>query len=350
MRHLHFGWPTKLFGAIGSCVIVFGYSSMAVPATPGHTAAKDPSVCVVAPKHKLARDAHEPITPLPRTVDLDHRKIGLGHTLFHDVRFSRNNKVSCASCHDISTNGADNKRYSVGWNGENTAVNAPTVFNSGYNFVQYWDGRAATLEEQVGGPIHSPSEMGSDWQNVIEKLGADDGVKRQFSAIYSDGLTAKNIKDAIVVFERSLITPNSRFDEYLRGAEAAITPEEKAGYSLFKSLGCAACHQGRNVGGNLYQRLGIFNNFSGGPKVDKSAMGRFNVTGDERDRHVFKVPSLRNVALTAPYFHDGSLETLNEAVQIMAFYQLGLTLEQNDTNCIVAFLKTLTGARDWSQK
>lgn len=286
---------------------------------------------------------------MPRTVDLDHRKIALGHVLFHDVRFSRDNTISCASCHDVSTNGADNKRYSVGWNGDDTAVNTPTVFNSGYNFVQFWDGRAATLEEQVSGPIHHPSEMGSDWQSVIEKLGADIRITDRFHQIYDDGLTADNIEDAISVFERSLITPHARFDEYLRGAEAAITPEEKAGYGLFKSLGCAACHQGRNVGGNLFQRLGIFHDFAQDSKTDKSIWGRHNVTGKEQDRSVFKVPSLRNVALTAPYFHDGSVESLGEAVQIMAFYQLGLTLERNETNCVVAFLKTLTGARDWQK-
>ena len=349
MQHLDYTWPTRLFGAIGPFIVALALSSIAVHALPAETDKKDPTACVAQSTQDLARTAHEPIVPLPRTVDLDHRKIALGHKLFHDVRFSRDNTISCASCHDVTTNGADNKRYSVGWNGDYTAANAPTVFNSGYNFVQYWDGRAATLEEQVSGPIHSPSEMGSDWQSVIEKLRADSSITDQFHEIYDDGLTSDNIEDAISVFERSLITPNSRFDEYLRGAEAAITREEKAGYGLFKSLGCAACHQGRNVGGNLFQRLGIFNEFSKDPKSDKSILGRYNVTGDEKDRNVFKVPALRNVALTAPYFHDGSAESLGEAVQIMAFYQLGLTLERNETNCIVAFLKTLTGPRNWQK-
>lgn len=310
---------------------------------------QESAACVAASQQVTARQSHEPIVPLPQSIDLDFRKVALGRKLFHDKRFSRDNTTSCASCHNVGTNGSDTGRYSTGWEGGATAVNTPTVFNSGFNFVQFWDGRAATLEEQVGDPIHNPVEMGSNWQTVLQKLGSDSDIKDQFSKIYSDGLTVKNIQDSVATFERSLITPNSRFDNYLRGDEAAITAEEKTGYSLFKSFGCAACHQGQNVGGNLYQRLGIFENYFKKSKSDKADQGRYNVTKDQRDYHVFKVPSLRNVELTAPYFHDGSVQSLGGAVQIMAYYQLGLSLSARDSSCIVAFLKTLTGQKNWVQ-
>ncbi len=306
--------------------------------------------CVVAATQDTARKTREPIIPLPRSIDLDSRKVALGKTLFHDKRFSRDNSTACASCHNIDTNGADTGRYSTGWNGGATAVNTPTVFNSGFNFVQFWDGRAATLEEQAGGPIHNSVEMGSNWGAVLQKLGVDRDINDQFSKVYSDGLTIKNVQDAIATFERSLITPNSRFDMYLRGDNTAISAEEKTGYAMFKSFGCAACHQGRNVGGNLYQRLGIFHDYYDVRKIGETDLGRYNVTQDQRDRHVFKVPSLRNIELTAPYFHDGSVGELDAVVQLMAYYQVGRTLQPDETNCIVAFLKTLTGSRKWARE
>lgn len=285
-----------------------------------------------------------PLRPLPTTIALDQGKVALGRTLFNDARLSRDGSVACASCHNISMGGADVGAMSTGIGGAQSGVNSPTVLNSGLNFVQFWDGRAATLEEQVDGPVTHPGEMGSTWQEVIAKLGAVEGYVAAFERLYPDGLSVANVKDAIATFERSLITPNARFDRYLRGEAGAINEQEERGYELFVSFGCAACHQGRGVGGNMFQKLGIVDDyFRDRGHLTRADYGRYNVTNDEDDLHVFKVPSLRNVALTAPYFHDGSAETLDATVQIMAKYQLGLDLEEEDVAAIVAFLKTLTG-------
>lgn len=223
-------------------------------------------------------------------------------------------------------------------------MNSPTVFNSGFNFVQFWDGRARTLETQIDGPVHNIKELGSSWPEILLKLKRDPAFVSAFKKTYKDDITIENVKDAIAIFERSLTTPDSRFDQFLRGDSQSITGEEKAGYKLFKSHGCIACHQGINVGGNMYAKIGVVGDYladRGNPT--KADNGRFNVTGRERDRHLFKVPSLRNVALTPPYFHDGSAKTLSAAVRVMIKYQLGRTAKENDIERIVAFLKTLTG-------
>lgn len=286
----------------------------------------------------------EPIQPVPEGFTLDRRKVTLGEKLFHDPRLSHDNTIACASCHDLDKGGTDRLPRSIGIGGSETAVNSPTVFNSGFNFAQFWDGRAATLEEQIDGPIHNPGEMGSNWPEVLTKLREDREQVAIFAEIYEDGVQEHNIKDAIATYERSLSTANSRFDRFLRGDADAITEREKAGYELFKSLGCSTCHQGINVGGNMYQWFGIFGNyFHDRGKITKADFGRFNVTGKPEDRFVFKVPSLRNVGLTAPYFHDGAGESLADAVNIMARYQLGRILSSEQTELLVAFLKTLTG-------
>ncbi|PIW26535.1 MAG: cytochrome B6 [Rhodospirillales bacterium CG15_BIG_FIL_POST_REV_8_21_14_020_66_15] len=286
----------------------------------------------------------EPIRPIPREIMLDPGKVALGKKLFHDTRLSRDNTVACANCHDVSDDGADGLERSVGIGGAQTRLNAPTVFNSGFNFVQFWNGRAATLEDQIEGPIHAPNEMATSWPEIIAKLNRDSGMVSDFAAIYGGPIQSAAIKDAIATYERSLITPDSRFDRFLRGDETAITATERAGYELFKNYRCVACHQGVNVGGNLYAKIGVVGNYladRGG--VTDADLGRFNVTGRERDRQVFKVPSLRNVALTAPYFHDGSVKTLRSAVVFMAKYQLGRPISKEDVELIVAFLETLTG-------
>jgi cytochrome c peroxidase len=240
--------------------------------------------------------------------------------------------------------GTDRLPHSLGINNAEGDINAPTVFNSSFNFRQFWDGRAATLEEQIEGPVHNPKEMGSHWQEIIGKLKKEAAYLKAFKALYADGINAKNIKDAIATFERSLITPNAPFDQYLRGDETALTDEEKQGYALFKQYGCVACHQGINIGGNMYQVFGVLNNyFEKRGNITKADLGRFNVTAQEYDRHKFKVPSLRNVALTAPYFHDGSADTLEKAVDVMAKYQLGRKIPKKEKRLIVQFLKTLTG-------
>ena len=286
----------------------------------------------------------EPIRPIPLQLALDPRKVELGDKLFHDRQLSRNNTISCASCHDLALGGTDGLVFSVGIDGHLGTVNAPAVFNSGFNFKQFWDGRADTLEDQIEGPANSLREFGSSWSDIIAKLKNSPEYTALFKQIYSDEIARENIKDAIATFERSLITPNSRFDRFLRGDKTAITSEEKQGYDLFKSYGCASCHQGVNVGGNMFQKLGIFESYSNlKKKLFESDLGRYNVTKDVRDRYIFKVPTLRNIELTAPYLHDGSAKTLEEVIQIMAKYQLGRELPGKDTESIIKFLNTLTG-------
>lgn len=286
----------------------------------------------------------EPIKPIPIEIKLDAKKVALGERLFNDKRLSRDNTLSCASCHGLNTGGVDRLASSIGIGGAVGPINAPTVFNSSLNFRQFWDGRANSLEEQAAGPIHNLKEMGSNWAEVLGKLGKDAVLVAQFKAVYPDGLQAKNVQDGISTFERTLLTPNARFDKYLRGDKSAINADELKGYELFKKYGCVSCHQGVAVGGNMFQNFGVMGDYfakRGNPT--EADLGRYNVTKVESDKHVFKVPSLRNVELTAPYFHDGSAKTLNDAVAVMFKYQLGRTASQQDRDQIVMFLRTLTG-------
>jgi cytochrome c peroxidase len=286
----------------------------------------------------------EPIQPLPRSLDLDPRKVALGERLFRDPWLSRDGTVACASCHSLALGGADGRRTAVGIDGKPGELNTPTVLNSGLSFRQFWDGRVRTLEEQVDGPLKSPVEMGSNWELVIGRLAADEAYSRAFATLYPEGLSDAAVRDAIATFERSLITPNARFDRHLRGEQGVLTVEERTGYELFKSYGCVGCHQGVGIGGNMYQRLGIVRDyFAERGDLTRADLGRFNVTGREVDRHVFKVPSLRNVALTAPYFHDGSAATLEDAIRVMARFQLGREVPDADVTLLAAFLHSLTG-------
>ena len=219
-----------------------------------------------------------------------------------------------------------------------------SVFNSDFNFKQFWDGRAENLKEQIEGPISSEVEMGSNWPQIIGKLKQSSYYVSVFGQLYSNGINRDTIKDALNEFERSLYTPNSPFDKFLRGDKKALTEKARQGYNLFKAYGCASCHQGINVGGNMFQTFGVMGDyFKDRGETTEADLGRYRVTGDERDRHVFKVPSLRNVALTPPYFHDGSAETLEEAVVVMAKYQLGRELSQAEIDLLIQFLKALTG-------
>lgn len=291
-----------------------------------------------------AAQSAEPILPIPAPASLDARKVALGDKLFHDKRLSKDNTLSCASCHALDRGGVDGQAVSTGIKGAKGPINAPTVFNSGFNFRQFWDGRAASLEEQAAGPVHNPLEMGSNWDEVMAKLAQDGALVASFKEAFADGLQARNIQAAIAEFERSLATPNGRFDKFLRGDKAAISADEQRGYQLFKNYGCVACHQGVNVGGNMFQVFGVMGDYFARRGTPGAAdLGRYNVTKKDADRHVFKVPGLRNVALTAPYFHDGSARTLADAVDVMFRYQLGRPAPQQDKELIVKFLHTLTG-------
>lgn len=285
----------------------------------------------------------EPILPMPPVPALDPVRVALGRSLFHDTRFSADGTLSCASCHNLSQGGVDRRPVSIGIGGAKGAINAPTVINAALNFVQFWDGRAATLEEQAAGPIHNPVELGSNWNDVLARLGGDPEMLRTFAKAYPDGLNSTNVADAIASFERTLLSTDSRFDRYLRGDETALNAVEIKGYRRFRELGCASCHQGRLVGGNMYQKFGVLGDYFAGRTPSKADLGRYNVTGRDEDRHVFKVPSLRLVTATAPYFHDGSVDSLIDAILIMGRYQLGRELSVSDVEAIMAFLYTLEG-------
>lgn len=289
------------------------------------------------------------LVALPEQAPVADEKARLGESLFFDKRLSHDDSISCATCHDLARGGVDRRPVSVGFAGRLGNINAPTVFNAAYNFVQFWDGRAATLEEQAAGPVHNPLEMASNWDEVIAKLKADSDYPGRFQRLYPGrGIAPETITDAIAAFERTLITPNSRFDRYLRGDGTALDAREQYGYRLFIDYGCASCHQGINLGGNMFQRFGVMEDYFAQRAPRAADLGRFNVTGRAEDRHVFKVPSLRNIAVTPPYFHDASAQTLEQAVSIMARYQLGRELPEPEVAAIAAFLRTLTG--EWRGK
>ena len=287
----------------------------------------------------------EPIEAITAATGLDIEKQRLGKDLFEDLRLSRDNTVSCATCHLLDEGGDDNVQVSTGIEERTGAVNAPTVFNVGLNIAQFWDGRAETLEEQVDGPIQNQDEMGSLWPDVIAKLEADPEYPSRFRAIWADRRIGRDtVREAIAEFMQGLRTPDSPFDRWLGGDTDALDETEMRGYGLFKSYGCASCHQGRNVGGNMFQVFGVLNQyFSQRGNITKADLGRFNVTGNEEDRHAFKVPSLRFARHTAPYLHDGTAPTLRDAVDAMFEFQLGRTAPDADKDAIVAFIKTLAG-------
>lgn len=293
--------------------------------------------------------AAEPVRPIPAVENEDlSEEAELGKALFHDARLSADNSVSCATCHDLTTAGVDNHQYSHGVNGQLGGVNAPTVFNSVYNFVQFWDGRAVTLAEQAAGPPLNPVEMASkSFDEIIAKLKADKEFSDRFDKVYGSrgGLNQENITAAIEAFERTLVTPDSRFDKWLRGDDSAITAEELEGYEAFKKYDCATCHVGPNLGGQSYELMGLRKHYFAdrGLELTEEDYGRYKQTKTERDRHRFKVPGLRNVEHTWPYYHDGTREHLEDAVRDMGTYQSGVELTDAEVKSITAFLKTLTG-------
>jgi cytochrome c peroxidase len=285
----------------------------------------------------------EPIKALTAFTDLNQQKVLLGERLFHDPRLSADRTISCSSCHALDRGGVDRIPFSVGIKGQVGNINSPTVYNSGYNFVQFWNGRAATLEEQAAGPVHNPMEMGAEWSIVLPRLAKDPTYQRSFKQIYDSMPTGEAVVDAIATFERSLVTLNSPFDQYLQGKSDAISEQAKRGYELFKHLGCSSCHQGAGVGGNLFQVFGAVKSYEHSKIKNPNDLGRYLLTKKEYDRYVFKVPMLRNVAVTPPYFHHGQTKTLEEAVRVMGEFQLGRQLKKVQVDELVAFLRTLTG-------
>ncbi len=287
-----------------------------------------------------AASAAEPIQPVRPVQDVNLAQVELGKKLYFDPRLSRSGFISCNSCHNLSLGGTDNLKTSIGHNWQQGPINAPTVLNSSLNVAQFWDGRAKDLQEQAGGPIENPKEMAFSHTLTVEVLQSIPEYRIEFRQVFGvDEITIEEVTEAIAEFERTLVTPNSRFDFWLLGDSDAISAEELAGYELFKTSGCAACHNGEAVGGTSFQKMGIIEPY----QTTNPAVGRAAVTGKDADRFMFKVPTLRNVELTYPYFHDGEAETLTEAVDIMGRLQLGRKYSPEENAQIVAFLKTLTG-------
>ncbi len=284
--------------------------------------------------------AKEPIEPIAPVKEINLAQVELGKKLYFDRRLSKSGFISCNSCHNLSMGGTDNLKSSVGHNWQQGSINAPTVLNSSMNIAQFWDGRAANLKEQAGGPIASPTEMAFTHTLVIDVLESIPQYVIEFKLVFgTDSINIDHVTQAIAEFEKTLVTPNSRFDQWLLGNKDVLTEEELAGYQIFKQSGCVICHNGAAVGGNSFQKMGVIEPY----KAKSPAEGLSAVTGKDSDRFKFKVPTLRNVELTYPYFHDGEAETLTEAVDVMGRLQLGKEFSQDENTRIVAFLKTLTG-------
>ena len=284
--------------------------------------------------------AQEPITPIEPVKEINLAMVELGKKLYFDPRLSKSGFISCNSCHNLSMGGTDNLKTSIGHNWQQGPINAPTVLNSSMNLAQFWDGRAADLKEQAGGPIANPGEMAFTHTLALEVLESIPAYVTEFTQVFGpDCINIDQVTEAIAEFEKTLVTPNSRFDQWLLGDTNSITSEELAGYQLFKNSGCVACHMGPALGGTSFQKMGLVAPY----ETENPAQGLAAVTGEDADRFKFKVPTLRNVELTYPYFHDGEADTLSEAVDIMGRLQLGRKFEETDINQAVAFLKTLTG-------
>ncbi|NOT80156.1 MAG: cytochrome-c peroxidase [Bacteriovoracaceae bacterium] len=296
--------------------------------------------------------------PLPSKAEIPKdnlqsvEKINLGKTLYFDPRLSKNGTVSCNTCHNVMLGGDDQRSVSVGVEGQKGGRSAPTVWNSAFHTVQFWDGRAKSLEEQAVGPITNPIEMGmSDFDLVIKRLSQIPGYVLMFDNVFGkNGISKENIGKAIASFERTLISGNSEFDKYMHGNKKAISAQKIRGMKLVQEIGCTACHSGVNFNGeNLKMGEGNFQKF---PVVENdfikkynlsADLGRFNVTKNEDDKNMWRVPTWRNIAITAPYFHNGAVRTLDEAVRVMAKSQLDMNLKDDQVKDIVAFLESLTG-------
>ncbi len=286
--------------------------------------------------------AGEPVSPISAASVANPAMAELGKKLFFDPRLSKSGFISCNSCHNLSMGGSDNLKSSVGHKWNKGPINSPTVLNSSMNLAQFWDGRAKDLREQAGGPIANPGEMAFTHELAVSTLQSIPGYVEAFRKVFAaDSITIDQVTRAIAAFEETLVTPGSRFDKWLLGDDAAISKEELEGYELFKSSGCTACHNGPALGGNSFQKMGVVEPY----KATSPAEGRSAVTGKDADRFNFKVPTLRNVELTYPYFHDGEAGTLAEAIDVMGQIQLGKKFTPEENAKLVAFMKTLTGTQ-----
>ncbi len=283
--------------------------------------------------------ASEPISPIPIDITIDNKKAQLGKDLFFDPILSKDNSTACLNCHNVYNGGADANVVSIGFANKKGNIQSPTVLNSRYNFKQFWNGRASNLTEQADGPFNNPVEHNIDAKTIEKKVNTSKEYKKKFHAVYGTSkITYKQVLNAIVEFENALTTPNSKFDKFLRG-ETSLTKDEKDGYILFKQNGCITCHNGVNIGGNSFQKMGTFLEY----EVNNSYPDRSKITNNPNHKNVFKVSTLRNINKTAPYFHDASAKTLHDAIRTMTKYNLGIELENEEVDKIVAFLKTLDG-------
>ena len=290
----------------------------------------------------IAAPAREPIQPIQPPVVRNVQMVELGKKLFFDPRLSQSGFISCNSCHNLSMGGSDNLRTSIGHKWQKGPINAPTVLNSSMNVAQFWDGRAKDLQEQAGGPIANPGEMAFTHQLAVEVIESIPGYVAEFTQVFgTPGVDIDRVTKSIAAFEETLVTPDSRFDKWLTGDAAALSTEEVAGYGLFKNSGCTMCHNGPAIGGASFQKMGTVEPY----RSESPVQGRVAVTGNDADRFNFKVPTLRNVELTYPYFHDGAVDTLSGAVDTMGRVQMGRRFSAEENGRIVAFLQTLTGAQ-----
>jgi cytochrome c peroxidase len=287
-----------------------------------------------------ATQTSEPIQPIKPAVITNPAMTELGKQLYFDPRLSKSGFISCNSCHNLSMGGSDNLKTSIGHNWQKGPINAPTVLNSSMNVAQFWDGRAKDLQEQAAGPIANPAEMAFTHELAVQVIASIPQYVESFEKVFGTReIDIDKVTRAIAAFEETLVTPNSRFDKWLEGDKNALTEQELAGYQLFKSSGCTLCHNGPAAGGTSFRKMGVVEPY----RTDNPAEGRYAVTGKDADRFNFKVPTLRNVELTYPYFHDGAADTLAEAVDVMARIQLGKRFTPEENAAVVAFLKTLTG-------
>ncbi len=301
-------------------------------------AKNEPSLLATGKDGRLANSPHRPL-PTYKEININHKQAILGHDLFQDKSLSLDGTIACSSCHNGRSGGGDGRPVAIGINGQKGDINVPTVFNSGFNFRQFWDGRAFDLEEQAQQPVENPIEMGHHWPDLIEKL-RQTNYQARFNTLYPDGLTQENIGHAIAQMERGLIVNNAPYDLYLSGDSSALSNSALRGLERFQSYGCIACHNGINLGGNLYHKfeLTLYH-----PKDREITEGIYSRSGRKKDKGMIKVPTLHNIMRSSPYFHTGSINTLDTAIKMQIAQHTKRSVNADDIKDIKAFLKSLTG-------